>query len=412
MKIKNIKINNFKSFSNLDINLNNLNVLIGANGSGKSNFILAIKFLKDLLNYSLETAIINQGGSEYLKNMYLYDDTDTFKAAFQLELKNDVSINCNYCDPSFKFELVNITSEFALKISEDDFDYHVISDKLSLVFEKSSLKDDELETSNIELNIFLDNNSYSYSSENIELINKVFPKLKTFLEKSYNNKSIILSPGLFFSLGLKHTEIITSNIAIYVFEQNLITSVKTLPYDDSENDNDDVFIHILDGILSNLESKRTLFNLLDYVLPSIEDIKVVKSKNQSNRIMIKEKFNKNYIPSSFISDGTVFLLIIIISLYFDNRTITIFDEPERRIHPHLLSKIMDMIKDVSNHKQIILSTHNPEIVRNTGLENLIIVKRNLNGNSYMTNASELKEINTFVNNEIGIDELFIQNLLS
>ena len=39
MAIKKIKISNFKSFKNLEIELGKFNVLIGANASGKSNFI-------------------------------------------------------------------------------------------------------------------------------------------------------------------------------------------------------------------------------------------------------------------------------------------------------------------------------------------------------------------------------------
>ena len=46
MAIKQIQINNFKNFDALKINLNNFNVLIGANASGKSNFVQIFKFLR------------------------------------------------------------------------------------------------------------------------------------------------------------------------------------------------------------------------------------------------------------------------------------------------------------------------------------------------------------------------------
>lgn len=39
MAIKRIKISNFKSFDEMEIELGNLNILIGANASGTSNFI-------------------------------------------------------------------------------------------------------------------------------------------------------------------------------------------------------------------------------------------------------------------------------------------------------------------------------------------------------------------------------------
>jgi AAA15 family ATPase/GTPase len=39
MTIKRIKVSNFKSFKNLDVELGKFNILIGANACGKSNFI-------------------------------------------------------------------------------------------------------------------------------------------------------------------------------------------------------------------------------------------------------------------------------------------------------------------------------------------------------------------------------------
>jgi len=51
MKLDSISISGYKSIKELaDFKLNNLNVLIGANGSGKSNFIGVFKFLEKLLS--------------------------------------------------------------------------------------------------------------------------------------------------------------------------------------------------------------------------------------------------------------------------------------------------------------------------------------------------------------------------
>ena len=48
MNISRIEIKNFKSLENITVDLNDFNVLIGASASGKSNFIEAIRFLKDV----------------------------------------------------------------------------------------------------------------------------------------------------------------------------------------------------------------------------------------------------------------------------------------------------------------------------------------------------------------------------
>ena len=51
--IERISIHNYKSIQDGDIRLRNLNVLIGSNGVGKSNFISFFELLKALLNQRL-----------------------------------------------------------------------------------------------------------------------------------------------------------------------------------------------------------------------------------------------------------------------------------------------------------------------------------------------------------------------
>ncbi|WP_041933403.1 AAA family ATPase [Gloeothece verrucosa] len=60
--LKRIKIEGFKSIRSLDLTLNQLNILIGANGSGKSNFIAAFKFLNQIVNQNLQYFVAKSGG--------------------------------------------------------------------------------------------------------------------------------------------------------------------------------------------------------------------------------------------------------------------------------------------------------------------------------------------------------------
>src|SRR5580704_436854 len=47
--IKQIRIQNFRSLVDVTVDLDPLTVLIGRSGTGKSNFVQAIRFLRDLL---------------------------------------------------------------------------------------------------------------------------------------------------------------------------------------------------------------------------------------------------------------------------------------------------------------------------------------------------------------------------
>ncbi len=91
----------------------------------------------------------------------------------------------------------------------------------------------------------------------------------------------------------------------------------------------------------------------------------------------------------------------------------VIEEPERNIHPYLISKIVEMMVDVSErlNKQIIVTTHNPEVVRYTDIDNILLVYRNDKGFSQISRPAEKEEVKIFLENEMGIEELYVQNLL-
>jgi predicted ATPase len=63
--IKRLTIEGFKSIKSLrDFELGALNVLIGANGAGKSNFVSFFRLLRDLIDQRLQTAINVEGGAD------------------------------------------------------------------------------------------------------------------------------------------------------------------------------------------------------------------------------------------------------------------------------------------------------------------------------------------------------------
>jgi predicted ATPase len=61
-KLKRVCIEGFRSLRSVDLTLGDLNVLIGANGSGKSNFVSFFNMLSFMLSGSLQTYVGRKGG--------------------------------------------------------------------------------------------------------------------------------------------------------------------------------------------------------------------------------------------------------------------------------------------------------------------------------------------------------------
>ena len=62
--LERITVHGFKSIREMSLELKSLNMLIGANGSGKSNFVGVFKFLNELVNDSLQLYVGRSGGPD------------------------------------------------------------------------------------------------------------------------------------------------------------------------------------------------------------------------------------------------------------------------------------------------------------------------------------------------------------
>ena len=205
--------------------------------------------------------------------------------------------------------------------------------------------------------------------------------------------------------------VIFREISIYDFDPKLpkratpITGKAEL-----EEDGSNLSI-ILKNIIERKENRRKLFNLVKELLPFVENLDVEKFADKSLLFKLKESYFKNqYLPASLISDGTINITALVIA-FFERKPFVIIEEPERNIHPYLISKVVEMIKDASRHKQILVTTHNHEFVKYAGLENILLVSRDNDGFSTISRPVDKQEVKEFLKNDIGVEEFYIQNLL-
>lgn len=89
--LKRVQINGFKSIASLDLKMNPINILIGANGSGKSNFISLFSFLRHLSEGKLQTYVEQNG----FANTFFHFGAKKTKT---ISLKLDVGSNGYHAD--------------------------------------------------------------------------------------------------------------------------------------------------------------------------------------------------------------------------------------------------------------------------------------------------------------------------
>ncbi|MCX8054753.1 MAG: AAA family ATPase [Ignavibacteria bacterium] len=422
MIIKKIELSNFKSFKELKLELGKFNVMIGPNSAGKSNLISIFRFLRDIVQSGLDNAISMQGGVEYLRNLSLGNSEKFMSLKIEVEPFKKIRPIKNMPHGTIGIKPSWFEHEFVLEFFDDNEQYRVVHNVLKQNFDFYLMRDSsntehiighsELTISNNNGNFAIDytkDGEIPLSKE--DLLPSIYLDINSYSEQSKLNETLFIENQYY----MPHPDSVRKaigDISIYDLDPNQPKSVTSIAGKAELEENGENLAIVLKRILSNPDKARTLFNLLQYLLPFIEEFEVDKFLDRYLQLKVKESYVKDkFLPASLMSSGSLFIIAIVIVLYFEHKKFVIFEEPARRIHPYLISKVIEMMKECSQHKQILLSTHNPEIVKYAGIENIHFVSRDEHGFSSVIKPHERNEIKTFLQNEIGIEELYIQNLL-
>jgi predicted ATPase len=412
--IKRLKIKNFKSFKDIDVELGNLNVIIGANASGKSNFISAIKFLRDIARSGLEKAIDEQKGIKYLQNFNIGKKD---KINFEIE---SVLNKCTYHDlyedllKFIEIEIKNQKYKFIIEIGIDD-KVKIDTDKAEVhfviyespVFDNKNIKGipihGELNLEHIDRKL---NVNYRLDDEKFEKILK---------ENNIVGGTRLLPNTLILSLPLFYIRPLDTDIFrnIFISDFDFRAIQKSVPINEGKELKEDAsnIAMVLKQLLTDESKRKTLLNLIKYALSFVEDIEAEEYLNNAYIFNLKEAYSQKKVPSFLLSEGTINIIALLIVAYFQDNPVIVFDEITRGIHPYLLSRVMNLLKEVSKEKQIIITTHSPEILKHVNIQDILLVSRDKEGYSIIDKPARQEEVNIFIKNNIGIDDLFAKNLL-
>jgi predicted ATPase len=420
MPIKRISVENFKSFSELDVHLSPFNVVIGSNAAGKSNFISVFKFLRDIARQGLVNAIALQGGPEYIRNTKIGHLKDmAFNVVYEPEQQLEILEL-----PDRDSGLLGVKSsesmyEFSLRFHEAGNGFDIVNDRLVIGCELVRCQRDEkgaivpfhtIGTGKIQVKNSSGTISYTVDTPPGCPLREqdIIPTL--FRRRTIPEKTLLLETQ--YAYPLPHVEKFFDRIAVYDIDPKLpkkgtIITGKSELEEDAGN-----LALVIKTIIENKEKKRKLTNLIRDVLPFIEDFSVQKFMDVSLILTLRERYAKSQdLPASSLSDGTITLFALIIALYFENKPFIIIEEPVNHIHPFLISRVISMMKEASAYKQLMITTHSTEVVKHAGLEDILLISRDSEGFSIVSRPADKEEVRTFLENEIGIDELYVQNLL-
>jgi len=407
--LKRVRVRNFKSFADADLELGGFNVLIGANASGKSNLVQILRFLRDIGENGLDAAVSMQGGSQYVRNLRLAGKSTVIELEIEApKARVRIPGRRKIYSAGGRWRLEFVAGEGReIRIIEDSWTFDVCEQRT----QTKRTSDGQLGYLNADrrgiVNVTQDGGRLRFETD---LDGYIKDALGRYTEELHAGKNeLLVESGLlghFFPMILR-----LKDIGMYDFDSKLAGNsapIKGMPElkDDGSN-----LALVLKYILDDDESKERLRVLVSDMLPFVKSIGVRDFAKSVTFTVAEERLEKTPLPSSLLSYGTVGAVAVVVSLYFGEKPVMTIEEPERNMHPSLMARMTDMMRDASEDRQIIITTHSPEIVRYAGIENLYAIKKGPEGFSEISRPSANREIMEFVENDVGVAEMYVQNML-
>lgn len=354
-----LELAGFKSIKRLDLTLGRMNVLIGANGAGKSNLISFFRLLSRMMAGELQYSIAHQGGA----NSLLHDGA-AITPQIQVRLR------------------------FGINSGEEEYDYsfrlfHAALDTL----------------------IFADEEARYYKN--------TFPREARHwtLGGGHRESKLVESSDS----SEKCLRDVIRQCAVYHFHNTSETARIRQRWDVEDN-------HSLKEDAANLAPfllrlRETAPKVYGRIVGTIRQITpffadfVLEPTNGSLLLQWRERHTDTVFGSHQASDGTLRAMALIALLLQppeDLPEVLILDEPELGLHPYAIEVVAGLLKSVAVRRQVIFATQSTAFVNEFEPEDVIVVDRR-------DRESEFKRLNLEAlrdwMEEYSLGELWEKNVL-
>lgn len=325
--IENVIIKNFKSIRDLELPLTNLNVLIGSNGVGKSNFISFFEMVKAIFEQRFGSYTLEKGGIDNL----LYRGRKVSKEIYGLmDFKNTNAFFFTLKPAQSNKGYIDNTGDFFNKRGESTKDYF---GQWHRTFWDSAVEESNLIGKMYGRAYYLNSYLRSFTVYHFHDTSSSSPMRG---QCEINDNSFLRDNG--------------SNLAAYLYMLK---------------QTDEKAFRLIEGTVHSIAPYFKRFDLRpDPVTPS----KISLEWKEVNSDM--------YLNGYSFSDGTIrFIALATLLLQSKLPEVIIIDEPELGLHPAAINKLAALIKRASKSSQIILSTQSTNLVNCFEPENIIVVDR-------------------------------------
>lgn len=360
--LKKLRLSGFKSIATNEfaqtITFDDINIIIGPNGSGKTNLISFFKMLNHMMTGALQTYIGKNGTSE---NLLFFGSKKTPILSASLEFKNDSNIDI------YDFSLVKSIQD-TLIFSEERITWNGKNIPLSGGQRESFLLSNELEPAP-------------------RIVKSLLMKCRVFQFHDTSENSHIRNSG----------DINNNN---YLFH---------------DGGNVAAILYLLKNKKEYYAYYRRIVSFVRMVVPQFDDFVLEPQNLNENYIRLrwKQKGEAEYVfGAEQLSDGSL-RFIALATLFLQHPDllprVIVIDEPELGLHPQAIDILATMMRMASKNAQVIVATQSARLLDSFSPEKIIIAEHDKQNNCSVYKRLSTEELSDWLE-EYSLSELWEKNI--
>lgn len=358
--LETISIQGFKSIRELkDFPLTPLNILIGANGSGKTNFISAFKLINQIADANLQVYISQQGGADSV--LHFGSKTSEF-----------LYIDLKFGSNGYNCILLPASGDILIFGSETVW-YH---DKPRYAQPyRENLGSGHRETRLLEI---------SREMLHMTIADHVLRALQSWRVYHFHDTSA--------TARVKQSGNINDNEVLRSDASNLAA-----------------FLYLLQHTKPGYYKK--IVSTIRLVAPFFDDFNLRPDPFNQEKIQLewREAGSDAYFNANVLSDGTLrFICLATLLLQPKLPSTILIDEPELGLHPYAITVLASLLRSAATETQVIVSTQSVPLVNQFNPEDIVVVDR-LNQQSSFRRLEE-RDLEGWLD-DYGMGDLWEKNVL-